>query len=184
MSAEAHPTHRAETSEQPLTSEHLASERRTEEQPTLELSTAGQVVAEQPTATDDLTAEFQLAIREYLIRHRSIMDTLSKLQEASARVNRAVAKAVTVCGCVEVQARRQQVPEQASEDITYVELKQYVQTHLSGEACDQCRDALATELGQTFFYATALCETFNMRASDILNRELQRVVTLGVFNLT
>lgn len=230
MSADAHPTHRAETSEQPLTSEQLTSHRRTAEQATPETVTNEQsrmkrqphghrtdggltddgLIGDEPAAggqsggrftdddltalhpsdastnraTTDLTTELQLAVREYLIRHRSIMDTMSKLQEASARVNRAVAKAVTVCGCVEVQARRQQVPKEASEDITYVELKRYVQTHLSGDVCDQCRDVLEAELGQTFFYATALCETLNLRASNIVNRELQRVVTLGVFNLT
>lgn len=160
MSAEAHLTHQAETSEQQLTpvSAH--------------------------DANTDLTTEFQLAVGEYLIRHRSILDILSKLQEASARVQRAVAKAVTVCGCVEIHAARQQVPEQAPEDISYAELKQYVRSHLGGDPCDHCRDVLETELGQTFFYATALCETLNLQATDILTQEKQRLVTLGVFNLT
>ncbi|HHT27849.1 MAG TPA: DUF1573 domain-containing protein, partial [Firmicutes bacterium] len=38
---------------------------------------------------------FQEAVNEYLVRHRSILDILSKLQESVARTNRAVAKAVT-----------------------------------------------------------------------------------------
>lgn len=135
-----------------------------------------------PASADDqhLTTDFQTIVGQYLIRHRSILDIMSKLQEASSRVQRAVAKAVTMCGCVQVRAERQQVPEGTS----YGELRQYVQTHLDGELCEQCHEVLEVELGQTFFYITAVCDTLGMQATDVLQQEKQRLETLGVYNLT
>jgi len=160
MSAEVRPTHRPDVSDQ-----HVA-----------------------PVPTDDASAkladDFQQAVGEYLIRHRSILDVISKMQEASARVQRAVAKAVTVCGCVEINAARQALHASESEDISYADLKQHVQSHLGGSLCDHCRDIIEAELGQAYFYTTALCETFQLRAADILAKEKQRLETLGVFNLT
>lgn len=135
-----------------------------------------------PTGTDrqDLTRDFQAVVGQYLIRHRSILDIMSKLQEASSRVQRALAKAVTVCGCVQIRAERQQVPE----GIDYAELKQYVQTHLDGQLCEQCHEVLEIELGQTLFYITAVCDILGLQATDVLRQEKQRLETLGVYNLT
>lgn len=133
-----------------------------------------------PTSAQELTVEFQAVVGQYLIRHRSILDIMSKLQEASSRIQRAVAKAVTVCGCVEIQAERQRVPEGTA----YGDLKQYVRTHLDGHLCEQCREVLETELGQTFFYITAVCDTLGLQATDVLHQEKQRLETLGVYNLT
>ena len=56
-------------------------------------------------------ADFQAAVSVCLIRHRSVLDVITKFQEASARVNRAVAKSVTVCGCMEINASKQRLPE-------------------------------------------------------------------------
>jgi len=133
-----------------------------------------------PTVGTNLPADFQAAVSQYLIRHRSILDILAKLQETTARVQRAVSRAVTECGCVEVHAQRQQIPP----DITYWEMRNHVQSHLDGALCDQCRDVLETELGHSLFYFTALCEALNLQSEDILRQEMKRVTTLGVFNLT
>lgn len=133
-----------------------------------------------PTNAFDTANEFQAAVERYLIRHRSILDILAKLQDASSRVQRAVAKAVTSCGCVTIEARRQSVPE----GTTYAELKQHVHTHVTGELCDQCREVVEIELGQNIFYVTAMCETLGLRMGDVLQQEKQRLNTLGVYNLT
>jgi hypothetical protein len=129
----------------------------------------------------DLADAFQQTVAQYLIRHRSIVDIVSKLQESTARVQRAVAKAVTVCGCLEIHACKQTVPD--PDGMSYAELKRYVQTHVDGRLCDHCRDVIETELGQAFFYAAALCEVLNLKASDILAQEKQRLDTLGVYSL-
>jgi len=131
-------------------------------------------------AGTNLAAEFQAAVSQYLIRHRSILDILAKLQETSARVQRAVSRAVTECGCLEVHAQRQQIPQ----GISYWEMRAHVSTHLSGSLCEQCREVLEMELGHNLFYLTALCEALNLQSDDILRQEMKRVTTLGVFNLT
>jgi len=133
-----------------------------------------------PAAGANLAAEFQAAVSQYLIRHRSILDILAKLHETTARVQRAVSRAVTECGCLEVHAQRQQIPP----DISYWEMRNYVRTHLDGQLCEQCREALETELGHNLFYFTALCEALNLQSDAILRQEMKRVTTLGVFNLT
>lgn len=44
---------------------------------------------------------FQDQVSELLLRHRSLIDVLSKTGQAGASVNRAVSKAITECGCIE-----------------------------------------------------------------------------------
>ncbi len=124
--------------------------------------------------------KFQDSVSEYLIRHRSILDVLTKLQEANARVNRAVAKSVTNCGCVKINAGRQTAPA----DISYSDIKSFMNNHLNGELCEHCRDILETELGHNLFYLAALCDLLGLKLSDVMQKEQSRLATLGVFNLT
>ena len=56
---------------------------------------------------DVIFDNFQNSVDESLLRHRSILDIITKLQESQARVNRAVAKSVTNCGCIKVEAKKQ-----------------------------------------------------------------------------
>lgn len=124
--------------------------------------------------------KFQETVSECLIRHRSVLDVTSKLQEASSRVNRAVAKAVTSCGCISINATRQSCPE----DTSYGELRSYMQNHLNGELCEGCRDIVEAELGRTIFYMAALCNLFGLELQDIIDKEHGRVSLLGPYNLT
>lgn len=124
--------------------------------------------------------QFQSTVAEYLLRHRSILDVQTKLSEAAARVNRAVAKSVTSCGCISVTAAKQKFPT----DIGLRELKQFMASHLSGEMCEKCREVVETEIGTTLFYLAALCSLLNLNLRDVLEKEHARVSALGVFNLT
>ena len=125
-------------------------------------------------------AQFQDTVSEYLLRHRSILDVQTKLSEAAARVNRAVAKSVTTCGCISVNAVRQKFPI----DVSLRELKQFMATHLVGEMCDKCREVVETEIGTTLFYLAALCSLLDLNLEEVLEKEHARVSALGVFNLT
>lgn len=122
---------------------------------------------------------FQEQVDAYLIRHRSILDILSKLQESTARVNRAFAKAVTSCGCISVNAERQRFPS----DVGLAEVKGYLDTHLAGELCDRCREAVETEIGSELFYTAGLCSLLDLKLEDIQQKEHSRIKTLGIFNL-
>ncbi|MEW5866534.1 MAG: DUF1573 domain-containing protein [Bacillota bacterium] len=123
---------------------------------------------------------FQEAVSEYLIRHRSILDCISKFDEATARVNRAIIKAVTNCGCVKISASRQRFPSDAS----LADLKKYTASHLEGSLCPECRDVLETEIGRALFYVAALCDVLDLDMEEIMDGERRRLATLGIFNLT
>lgn len=123
---------------------------------------------------------FQEAVSEYLIRHRSILDCISKFEEATARVNRAIIKAVTYCGCVKISASRQRFPSDAS----LADLKKYTASHLEGSLCPDCRDVLETEIGRSLFYVAALCDVLDLDMEEVMNEERRRLATLGIFSLT
>ncbi len=59
---------------------------------------------------DVIFDDFQNSVNESLLRHKSILDILSKYSESQARVNRAVTKAVTSCGCIKINADKQILP--------------------------------------------------------------------------
>lgn len=124
--------------------------------------------------------QFQETVSQFLIRHRSILDVQSKLVEAAARVNRAVAKSVTTCGCISINADRQRFPA----DVSLREVRDLLNTHLYGEMCEKCREVAESEIGATLFYLAALCSLLNLNLRDVLEKEYSRVNALGVFHLT
>ena len=129
---------------------------------------------------DLLCDEFQNTVSELLIRHQSILDVLSKLQEASARTNRAVTKAVTSCGCIKVNAEKKLLPK----DISIAELKSYVDSHLNGELCSNCKEIIEAEFGRNLFYLAALCNHLDLNLYDVFIKEHKKLSTLRLFNFT
>jgi hypothetical protein len=129
---------------------------------------------------DLLCDQFQATVDECLIRHKSVLDVMSKLQEADARISRAIAKAVTSCGCVRVTARRQEVPG----DISLQQLRQYMGTHLEGALCESCKELVEAEVGNLLFYLAALCNVFDLNVYDALLKEQKKLSALGVFNFS
>jgi hypothetical protein len=127
-------------------------------------------------------ADFQAAVSDCLIRHRSVLDVITKFQEASARVNRAVAKSVTVCGCMEINASKQRLPEPA-DDMSLSDLKQLMSTHIAGELCADCKDSLETEVGRCLYYLVALCSVAGINFDEVMTREWERLHMLGLFNM-
>ena len=125
-------------------------------------------------------AEFQKTVSEFLVQNRSILDVMTKLQDAATRVNRALAKTVTACGCLRVEASKQELPE----DVTFSHVAEYVQSHLQGKLCPNCADVIETELGNAMFYLAATCCLLNLDLKNVLERENDRINTLGVYSLT
>ncbi len=124
--------------------------------------------------------EFQKVVSEYLVRNRSILDVMTKLQDAATRVNRAIAKAVTYCGCVRIEASKQEIPE----DVKFAEVHSYVKSHIEGELCPNCKDVIETELGNALFYLAAACCLLGLDMKSVLEREDDRISTLGLYSLT
>lgn len=128
---------------------------------------------------DIIFDEFQNSVFELLVRHKSILDVITKLQESGARVNRAVVKAVTSCGCLKVNAEKQRIPE----NISLKELKDYLDSHVRGNLCENCREVIEKELGTNLFYIAALCNSLDINLYDVMLKEYKKVNTLGIYNL-
>ena len=129
---------------------------------------------------EQLTEQFQNTVKSLLIRHQSILDILSKGQESSARVNRAVVKSVTSCGCHAVNARKKPIPPDAS----LADLKELLNSQLEGFICDNCQDIIEAELGKQLFYIAALSNALDISLTDVINQEHKKLQTLTIFNLT
>ena len=130
---------------------------------------------------DLLCDGFQETVNEYLVRHKSILDVMSKLTESAGRVNRAVAKAVTNCGCIEIEAVKQRIPPELD---SLESLKEHMSTHLKGKLCEHCTEILEDEIGRTLFYIAALCNLLDLNLYDILIKEQERIACLGMFNFS
>lgn len=126
-----------------------------------------------------IAGEFQYTVRELLARNKSILDLITKFQDANTRVNRSIIKAVTQCGCIKINAEKQIVPE----DADFEELKEAMKTHLEGGLCDSCRDIIEREIGRNLFYLVSICDTLDLDFYDAIIKENERVKLLGNYNL-
>ena len=125
-----------------------------------------------------LCNDFQEQVDNVLIRHKSILDIITKLDQYSARINRAVAKSVTSCGCISICATKQDYSKDSLE-----KLKDSVQSHVEGVLCDGCREVIDKEIGSYIFYLAALCNTLDLNLDSILSKEYDIIKTLGLFSL-
>ena len=128
----------------------------------------------------EVVEQFQDKVSELLVRHRSILDSLTKFQESGGRVNRAIAKSVTNCGCVSVAASKQTCPP----EIDLKDCQQFMNSHLDGHLCESCKEAINEELGNHLFYLTALCHLLELDLTAVFEEEFDRVSTLGFFYLS
>ena len=128
---------------------------------------------------DIMVDEFQYTVQELLVRNKSIIDSITKYQDSNARVNRSIVKAVTQCGCISINAKKQDIPE----DGDFEEIRNAMETHLGGRLCDNCRDQLEKEIGKNLFYLASICNTLDLNLYDIIIKEQERVKMLGQYNL-
>lgn len=128
---------------------------------------------------DIIFDDFQNSVNDSLLRHKSILDVLTKFSESNARVNRAIAKSVTNCGCLEVIAKKQNF----TEDSIINNLHDCLDNHLNGTLCESCREVIESEIGNNLFYLTSLCNLLDINLYDILLKESDKINTLGKFTL-
>ena len=98
---------------------------------------------------DVIFDEFQSCVEDSLIRHKSLLDILSKLQESESRLNRAVTKAVTNCGCLKLSAEKQIICSNTEDSNN--NLHQLPSSHITGNLCENCVDIIESELVNHFF---------------------------------
>ena len=128
---------------------------------------------------DTIFDEFQNSVPQLLIRHKSILDVMTKYQESNARVNRALAKAVTNCGCLKIDAKKQRTPS----DTSFKDLPEYMDSHIRGKLCENCRDVIETELGANLFYIAAVCSLLDMDLYNVMLKEYKKIKTLGIYSM-
>ncbi|NLM75327.1 MAG: DUF1573 domain-containing protein [Clostridiaceae bacterium] len=121
---------------------------------------------------------FQYAVSELLLRNKSILDEMTKLESSNARINRTLSKAVTHCGCISINACKQNYPDDMESDKIAG-----LSTHLNGKLCPTCRDFLEREIGHHLFYLASLCNNLDLNLYDIILKEMERLNLLGKFNL-
>lgn len=127
---------------------------------------------------DIIFDDFQNAVEGSLLRHKSILDILTKYAESQARVNRAIAKSVTNCGCIKINADKQYITlTDNSDDVVDLSLS----THIKGELCESCREVIEREIGNNVFYLTSLCNALDINLYDVLLKENDKINTLGKF---
>ncbi len=126
---------------------------------------------------DIIFDEFQNSVNDSLLRHKSIIDLISKYSESTARVNRAIAKSVTNCGCIKINACKQELPE----NDTLENISKNLSSHIEGTLCNSCREIIEREMGNNLFYLTALCNNLDINLYDILLKENSKIDTLGKF---
>ncbi len=122
---------------------------------------------------------YQNKVQEQLVRNRSILDIITKYQNAASKVNRSVVKAVTSCGCIEIHAKKQEIPEEISLD----NLVNYMESHVSGSLCPHCRSIIEDEMGNQLFYLASLANTLDLSLYDIILQEEKKMDTLGKYHL-
>ena len=122
---------------------------------------------------DIIFDNFQDSVNQSLLRHRSILDIITKYSESNSRVNRAIAKSVTSCGCIKIDASKQNISNDDSID--------NLSNHLNGQLCDNCREVIEREMGNNLFYLTSLCNALDISLYDILIKENDKINTLGKF---
>ncbi len=120
-----------------------------------------------------LTEEFQDTVSELHIWNKSILDIMTKLQISSARINRTAVKAVTTCGCIEVDGRKSIVTFEKNKD----------GSQIRGSLCEECRAGIEKEIGENLYYIISLCNSLNLNVDKIIQKELERVRALGKYNL-
>ncbi|NMA82873.1 MAG: DUF1573 domain-containing protein [Epulopiscium sp.] len=130
---------------------------------------------------DSIVDEFQYTVDELSFRNRSVLDQMSKMQEATAKLNRAIVKASTQCGCIQIHSKKQMYP--VDQEYNLSDVKNFMEEHIEGNLCDGCMEQIDKEMGKTLYYFASLCNTLNFNFYDVILNELDRVRILGKFNL-
>ena len=117
---------------------------------------------------DMMAEDFQIVVEEYVERNKNLLDTMSKYQTASSRLNRAVTKAATQCGCISLTGRKR---------------SGQAKTGVEGKLCKNCREAIEKEMGDVLFYHAAMCNALGLSIYDVMLKEKQTLFALGEYSL-
>ncbi|RKD33763.1 MazG nucleotide pyrophosphohydrolase domain-containing protein [Thermohalobacter berrensis] len=127
---------------------------------------------------DLLWDDFENTVSDVLIRHKSILDIMAKLEESNAKINRALTKSVTACGCIKINGEKQDYTKESIEEI-----KKNLKTHVEGTLCDNCKEKIEEELGDHLFYIAALSTTLDLNIYDSIIKKYKELKALGIYSM-
>jgi hypothetical protein len=128
---------------------------------------------------DVIYDEYQNLVSEVLLRHSSLLDIITKLEQSVANTNRAAIKTITDCGCVSLN----RISKEDNDSENYDSFYKFKIQDIEGNICEKCRDKIEEEYGNTFFYLTALANKLDINIYDVLLKEFNNMKTLGKFRL-
>ncbi|HOQ01619.1 MAG TPA: DUF1573 domain-containing protein [Acetivibrio clariflavus] len=128
---------------------------------------------------DIMVDQFQFTVADLLVRNKSILDQITKFQDSNGRINRAIIKAVTQCGCIKINAKKQPIDI----DSDFDKIRNNMKTHVDGKLCENCRDIIEKDIGRNLFYLASICNTLDLNLYDIILKELERIKVLDKYNL-
>ena len=128
---------------------------------------------------DIIVDDFQKIISESLIRHKSILDLMTKSSESNSRVNRAIAKSVSRCGCINISAHKQRIPD----NVSLADASNTLSYQIEGKLCDNCQEVLQKEIGSDIYYLAAICDALGLNLHDIIMDQYDKLKTLGKFTM-
>ena len=117
---------------------------------------------------DIMAEDFQIVVEEYVDRNKNLLDTMSKYQTAAGRLNRAITKAATQCGCISLSGKKREGQ---------------AKTNVSVKLCKNCREAIEKEMGDVLFYHAAMCNALGLSIYDVMLKEKQTLFALGDYTL-
>ena len=129
-------------------------------------------------SSDNTCNSLQETVSNVLIRHKSILDIITKLEESNSKVNRAVIKSATSCGCIKINATKQVYSKDSFKDAKFT-----LKSHIEGELCPNCKEKIEEEIGKHMFYIASLCNTLNLDLDKIILDEVNKLKTLGIYSL-
>lgn len=125
---------------------------------------------------NDCLDRFQSEVGKLLIRNSNILDIMTKIQISCAKLCRSAVKSATGCGCTCIIGGKNETEEQ-----DYFLSKG--STGVDGKLCDECKDIIEGELGETLFYIASLCNAFDLSMKEIAEKEAKNMNVLGKYSL-
>ncbi|NLJ59024.1 MAG: DUF1573 domain-containing protein [Tissierellia bacterium] len=124
-------------------------------------------------------SEFQNTTSELQLLNKSILDIVTKLDEQTSMLNRAVFKSATHCGCIEIHGTKQLY----SPNKSFEENQKDLDTHVEGKLCPKCKDKIEEEMGELLFYLASMCSALDLSLVEVFSKKHQHLKTLGLYNL-
>ena len=115
--------------------------------------------------------DFQEKVRTLLVRNSNVLDILTKCQISGSKICRSTVRSATGCGCIQINGEKNKSPLENPG------------SGISGTLCPECLGVIQNEIGENLFYIASLCNALGLSMSQIMQREIKNVETLGKYSL-